>query len=407
MERQRILGGLVLLAVTAAAAGLAGRMPEKEPEEFAAYEALVASTPAAELEGDGLSPDGRFEVRTVGKSDLYVSGVVTPENLQIVEAATGDVLWEDTGYLYQSALWSPDSAFLALAYGGRTWADVKVFETETWTSWDFTLPDGSPIPEYTFLPEDWGAWQRDALNGDSLRVTVGRGGDGEEQHIYRCSLGMEGGQLAGSTWEQTAALLSDSYDFDHDGEPEATELVTIWEPESEGAAVWYEVQVRKADGSLLWTQGAAPAHGGWISVFAYQEDGADYLLRYLPTMYQGYSTYSYQVFSLDENGGEEIFRENSVQFDVNWGSPQGHDFDPAAIAAFMEDANDALSRSRLLLSTDEALAGIDPEHPRDDLWWLVGNETYLPPEDYTYDETLSLEENLRALDAVRTAEAAR
>ena len=56
MQRQQILGGLVLLALTAAVIGLAGRMPEKQAEDFAAYEALASGTPAAGLEGEGLSP---------------------------------------------------------------------------------------------------------------------------------------------------------------------------------------------------------------------------------------------------------------------------------------------------------------------------------------------------------------
>lgn len=405
MQKQQILGLAVLLTVTAAAAWeMRPWLTERVDTlaEKAAYEELLANTPAAELEGEAISPDGKFQARAVGKSRHYVSGVVVPEAIQIVDRKTGEVLWQDQGWVTQSALWSPDSRYLALAYGGRTWTHVRILETDTWTSWDFILPDGSPIPEYTFLPDDqpWGVWQRMEEDYD-LILTVGRGGDAGEQHIYRCSILMDNGQLVGNTLEQTTETLSEAYDFNHDGEPEMTELVTIWEPGNERAA-WYELRISKAGGTLLWSDWAAPQHVGYNSIFACTLDGQDYLLRYRPTMYQGFCTYNYQVFSLDESGGEAVFRENSVEFDVNWGSPQGHDFDPAAIAAFMEDVNSLLAHSRLLVTTDEALAGIDPEQPRDDLWWLVGNDAYLPPEDYTYDGSASLEENLRALDRIRT-----
>ncbi len=62
--------------------------------------------------------------------------------------------------------------------------------------------------------------------------------------------------------------------------------MTLWEPEREQAA-WYKLQVTTADGGLLWSQTAAEYHVGWTSVFAYREDGTDYLLRYNPWMGQG------------------------------------------------------------------------------------------------------------------------
>ena len=159
MQKEQILGMFVLLAVTAAV--ILGARPWLTEQtdasaEEAAYAELLANTPAAELEGETVSPNGRLEMQTAGRSDLYVSGMVLPEAIQIMDRETGEVKWEDQGYLWQSVSWSPESALVALAYGGRTWTAVKVISTAYWTSWDFTLPDGSPIPEYTFLPEDWG-----------------------------------------------------------------------------------------------------------------------------------------------------------------------------------------------------------------------------------------------------------
>ena len=64
----------------------------------------------------------------------------------------------------------------------------------------------------------------------------------------------------------------------------------------------------------------------------------------------------------------------------------------------MEEVNGLLAQSRLLLTTDEALEGMDPEHPRDTLRRLLEDGSGYPP-GYTYDESASMEANLRAYAA--------
>ena len=155
MQKRQIFGLLALLAVTAAVIGADRyQLAKQEAAEELAYLELLNAAPVAELTGAARSPDGRFQVRTSGKSGIYISGVHLPEKLQIVDTETGAVKREDQGYLWQSALWSPVNNLVALAYSGRTWTAVKVISTAYWTSWEFTLPDGDPIPEYTFLPDD-------------------------------------------------------------------------------------------------------------------------------------------------------------------------------------------------------------------------------------------------------------
>lgn len=104
---------------------------------------------------------------------------------------------------------------------------------------------------------------------------------------------------------QTKETLPGDYDFDHDGEPETVELVTVLTPEAPYFPAWYELNVKKADGTTLWTQDAALSHVGWVSIFACEIGGQDYLLRYLPWAGQGYYAYDYQLFSLD-SAGEEL-----------------------------------------------------------------------------------------------------
>ena len=250
MEKGRLAGILALAVVTAVTVGVEYPKMAAQQREAAEYRALLEATPLAQVEGETLSPGGRFEVRTTGKSEMYVSGYVVPEFLQIVDTETGEILWQEPGALWQSARWSPVNNMVAIAYGGRTWTQVKVISTAYWTGWDFTLPDGGPILEYEFLPEDWGTW----LDMDTLQLTVGRGGDAGEPHTYRCTVRTnQDGTLSGSTLEQTVEVLSEDYDFDHDGVPETTELVTVGEP-SGGNVAWYELHIAGGAG-----RGAAAA----------------------------------------------------------------------------------------------------------------------------------------------------
>lgn len=347
---KRLAGILALLALLAAC-GQAAKEPE-EPDNYEDpdnYKALIAATPVAQVEGETVSPDGRFEVRSEGASGSYISGIQPPEFVQIINRETGEVLWQEMGGVSQSALWSEDSGMVALEWSARTWTSITVIETENWTSWDFTLPDGSPIPEYTFLPYDepWGVWRE-----HSLEVTVGRGGDGEEKHFYRCSLRMKDEQLAGDTLEINREILLDTCDFDHDGAPETVELTTVWSPESTGEDVgWYEIRVLDGENRILWRDDADYSHVGENSLYALTLDDGDYLLQYIPYMGQGYGSYQYRIFSLD--GGEEpvIFREDHVEFDINFGSPIHDSFDIPAIAAFLKDVHGYLDNAQELVNT--------------------------------------------------------
>lgn len=348
------------------------------------HPALLEAAPLAELAGEATSPDGRFRAETAGETDLYISGVRVPEHLRIVDTETGETLWEDRGYVTQSVLWSPEGSRVALTYGGRTWETVRVLDTQTWTAWDFTLPDGSPIPEYTFLPEDWGQW----TDEDTLTVTVGQGGDSGTQRTCHCHLSMEDGALTAMVLEETREALPGSYDFDHDGTPETVELASVRDGSGTQPA-WYQLEVIRADGTALWRQDLAEAHVGWGSVFACTVDGKDCLLRYDPTMFQGLATYSYAIFSLAETGEEQIFQTNSVSFDINFGSDLHQEFDPATIAAFLEEVHGLLAESTLLASTEGGAlrtGGSGAEFREDWDFW---------DEICPYDESKSLEENLR------------
>ena len=121
MDKRRIFGVLALAVITAVTAGVASPKMAAQRQETAEYQAPLEAAPVAQVEGETLSPNGRFQVRTAGKSEMYVSGYVVPEFLQIVDTETGELLWQDQGALWQSARWSPANNLVAIAYGGRTW----------------------------------------------------------------------------------------------------------------------------------------------------------------------------------------------------------------------------------------------------------------------------------------------
>ena len=146
---RRLLGILALLLLLAAC-GQAGTEPPPEGTEEPVEEETESpeegsSIQPAVLEGEALSPDGRFLARVEGVNEgITAMGLYPADKVQITDAATGEVLWEGMGFYEQSILWSPESGFAALARSARTGCSITIIETEGWTEWEFTLPDGSP-----------------------------------------------------------------------------------------------------------------------------------------------------------------------------------------------------------------------------------------------------------------------
>nr|WP_325178924.1 hypothetical protein [uncultured Oscillibacter sp.] len=394
---EKLLGILTLLLLLAACGQTeTAKTPEKEilPTEIQVEPKALPesnSIQPAVLEGEPLSPGGQFLAQMAGhRESVTAMGLYPADTIQITDAETGEILWEGDGFYTQSILWSPEGGFAALARSARTWCSITLIETESWTEWAFTLPDGSPIPEYTFLPdgEPWGVWQSE----NSLGLTIGRGGDWGEQRYYTCGIEMRDGRLKGHVLEESRERLPRSYDFDHDGEPEIVELVTVYGDKEAEQPSWYELRVRTADNLLYWVDSYAEAHPGWGVCFACRVKGEDYLLRYLPTMYQGCASYSYALFSLTKTGQEQVVQAGTVDFDMNF-NEMHESFKPKEIAAFLEEVHGLLADSELLLTTvsGEFRSGGPGAAFQDDLaYWT---------DDPLYDGGKSLEENIRAIGA--------
>lgn len=183
-----------------------------------------------------------------------------------------------------------------------------------------------------------------------------------------------------------------SPDLNRNGVPE--ELRVIGVPQGTKLEVWEE-------GKLLYSEEGYFAHAGYNALFLCTLDGEDYLLRYHPTMYQGYCTYNYQLFSLSKVGMpavERVVMENNLEFSINIASPMifgglyDGSFDPEKITAFVDEINGLLAHSVQIINTDADLLGTFQDAGRlvDDLWWL---DTWEPV--FTRDPSKSLLDNLR------------
>ena len=173
-------------------------------------------------------------------------------------------------------------------------------------------------------------------------------------------------------------------DFDRDGVNETARVAAFDE------GMYFELQVFDSEGQILWKDEAASAHVGWLSLFLCQLDGEDYLLRYSPYMGQGICSYRYELFFLDSSGNEIMVDSSSVDFDINFRSPDHLAFDTDEIAGFMNKVNAYLADSIVLLNTDQDLQFEDEPRLKDTLWWLDAEEGF------TYDKTADLKDILEA-----------
>lgn len=173
-------------------------------------------------------------------------------------------------------------------------------------------------------------------------------------------------------------------DLNRNGIPEELRIMEAEHGDGE------RLEVLENGEKILWEEGYY-IHEGQKAMFLCRRNGEDYLLRYQPAMYQGCGDYSYELFSM-EDGGETTVQWDAVSFDINFGSPVHGDFDAEAIASFMEDINDLLSHSILLINTDSELQETFEREAKleDTLWWLEGEES-----GFHRDPSRSLLENLQ------------
>ena len=344
MEKGRLAGILALAVVTAVTVG--AEYPRMAAQQLEAAECqTLLETP---VEGNAISPDGRYQLR---QTDAGGDGEAVPsmETVQLVSADTGEVLWEESGDYETSALWSPEGTYVALSQRQRACGSVTVVETETFTSRQVPLPVDVESAEYAWISaEEW-------VDSDTLRIRCRDTREGGEGTLYRWSLCPEGELQAGTFLKETTEILPGNYDFDHDGVPEITELVTVGGPGGRSVA-WYELHIASGTGTAdaprpLFDGTLALQHPGWGSFIAVTKEEEDNFLMFAPVMYQGFADYRYELVSFRADGSADLLDSGGVSFDLSFGR-EGHQFDAEAIAGFFWKLRGILQNSTVLMSTE-------------------------------------------------------
>ena len=335
---------------------------------------------ARRLESAEASPNGRYEV--------WMSGEAGDGSAQLMfwDSQEKLIRWWDGAYSVTepTVRWSDEGTYVAINRSARTYTRITILETTSWSEWEFVLPDGGAIPEYVFLPDDWGNWTEENV----LRVHVGRGGDAGEQTTYRCTMELLDGALTGTT-AYAEEIIAEGYDFNHNGVPET---VTLEGNAGKESTFWVLRIVE--DGQELWVDTAALSHAGWNSLFACKIDGEDYLMRYLPGMWQGFANYQYQLFMLGESGEELVLAQNQVEFDEVYVSQMHTPFDREVIADFLWEVRNYLTNSKLLLSTEDGELQLGG----------TGIALKYYPFGRTYEDLMSLDSREAMIEALRLYE---
>lgn len=136
-------------------------------------------------------------------------------------------------------------------------------------------------------------------------------------------------------------------DLTHDGNEEKV-MIDISQLKEKQTAI---LKVLDEKDNIIWEESAGTAHAGWNSIYLYTLNGEDYLLRYNPYIVQGIADYKYELFYLDENGSEKHKDFNSLHFDITGCE---HPLDVEKIVSFVDEVNEYLSKSILLLSTQDS-----------------------------------------------------
>ncbi len=75
------------------------------------------------------SPDGKLRMESIGMYMDGPSGLHALKEMRMIDTKTGDVLWSGESLLLNNYIWSPDSRFVSVQQGGRTWLSSMVIDT--------------------------------------------------------------------------------------------------------------------------------------------------------------------------------------------------------------------------------------------------------------------------------------
>ncbi len=238
----------------------------------------------------------------------------------------------------QGLLWNPNAQGQPREKALRFQASEPVY----WTPAGETLADTAQAAAVHFTAYDGG----EVLHQGTLSLV--QTGTDNGQSFYQATL--EGTDLltlrqlpdgtgAYLTVSDSAVIVACS-DLNRNGVTENIVVRTI-QPDS-----LYELAVEER-GEKLWSAQAATAHQGWVTFMLYSDADGDYLVEYLPTMYQGIANYTCTVSSL-EGGAPSVKQAWSVEYEL----PTE---ETAEMAQFAREVGLLLRNCTVLLSTEQGI----------------------------------------------------
>lgn len=126
----------------------------------------------------------------------------------------------------------------------------------------------------------------------------------------------------------------------------------------------YYLTVLSGAKNVLYSGEAGVSHVGQNGYYLCEIEGRHYLLQWISYMQSGQADYTYQLFTLTEDGRQQIVQSDDLIFclDEVWA-------DAEAIRAFDGQINELLERSSILLSTNgDAPAGVYYGNPDDPVY---------------------------------------
>lgn len=334
-----------------------------------------------------LSPEDVQSVRLellAGSGTQSLAGELSPERIPSMTALLNEGRgkyvsqtadnWGGATYLFHIILQDGSSHTAGNAGNRYLMIDGDFYEAphEYLASWEDTFPEFGEL--FRIAQNGDSSGQAPASNGKYPDETSGTPPTGNDENLQEAagqspanngensadasgtaSVGKE--ELTGAETAQPTndndlfdAIILNNVDLDHDGE---TESIRVYE-EIKGEL--YHLEVIRQDGTVIWDREAGSPHMGWTSIFLSPYDGKDYLMEYLPTIYQGVASYRYTRFSLEGGQVTEI-NSRTADFSLPVLELTGE------MKTFGELANYWLANSTVLLSTLEFQTVIGPADP--------------------------------------------
>lgn len=148
----------------------------------------------------------------------------------------------------------------------------------------------------------------------------------------------------------TSKFIEWKFDITHDGVEDTIKVSTDLANYQSLAEPRFAVYSGKTD-QKIWEKDISTSHTGFDGFYLYNDGDKDYLLEWTPYMSQGMATYTYKIFTLSENGEENIVETDDIGFSVD--ESEKDESDKSQLSTFIDKVNQYLNKSFVLVDTND------------------------------------------------------